>query len=56
MAFHWLDGIKQLNSGFWRVWLHQPVVCTKLALLTIAVALRDLFLWIYMGEKYLDED
>jgi hypothetical protein len=53
---HWLDGIRQLNLGFWRVWLHHPLICTKLALLTIAVGVRDFFLWLCMGEHYMDDE
>lgn len=56
MTIHWLDGIRQLNGNFWRLWLHDPADATKLALLTIAVAMRDLFLWVCMGEHYLDDD
>ena len=54
MTLHWLDGLRQLNGGFWRVTVCPPVVCTKLALLTVAVAVRDFFLWICMGQSYTD--
>jgi hypothetical protein len=56
MTLHWLDGIRQLNWNFWRLWWRDPADATKLALLTIAVAVRDFFLWICMGKRYLDED
>jgi hypothetical protein len=51
---HWLDGLKTLNSGFWKMWLKNPVENSLLALLVLAVALRDFFLWVCMGEHYLD--
>ena len=56
MVAHWLDGLRQLNYNFWRTWVHQPLAATKLALLTIAVALRDFVLWVFMGDNYLKDD
>jgi succinate dehydrogenase/fumarate reductase cytochrome b subunit len=56
MTIHWLDGIRTLNWEFWKMWLRNPVENTKLALLVLAVALRDFFLWVCMGSRYLDDE
>jgi hypothetical protein len=56
MVIHWLDGIRTLNLGFWKLWLRYPIALTNLLILVIAVALRDLFLWACMGERYLEDE
>jgi hypothetical protein len=55
MELHWLDGFRALKWGFWKACLWHPVVGLTLLALVIAVALRDGFLWLVMGNRYLDE-
>ena len=54
--FRWLDGVRALlHWKFLRALVRHPLVGSFLILFTIAVMLRDLFLWICMGSAYFDE-
>ena len=53
---HWLDGVRSLNVSFWKVFLKHPVTGALLMSLVILVMLRDLLLWLCMGDAYLDNE
>ena len=52
---YWLDGIRQLNWNFWWAGLQHPCTATKLILLVLSITVRDFFLWLCIGNCYLDD-
>lgn len=52
---HCFDGIRALNVGFLKMFFRDPNTCFVLLTLVVAVMFRDLLLWAFMGNSYLED-
>jgi hypothetical protein len=50
---HCFDGVKALNWNFLKCFAKEPTTVALLVMLVVAVMLRDLLLWVCMGDAYL---